>query len=206
MKIGNVNRRVIRNLRKRGVKVYTRRQWGTRRAGLYQERRKAKPVRLPVDTLVQHITVTYPSGDLRKDARTVEDIGYARFLSGTSYNFLVDMKTGEVAIGQPLDAKGTHTVNYKGVPDYSYDLNAKALAIAVVGLPDTPLSHAAEVSLRRIMLALVEEGALTNTFDYDPHSMFASKDCPCEATRGRMPHLRNLVGLAMELEPRRYRL
>jgi hypothetical protein len=73
-------------------------------------------------------------------------IGMERFGSGVSYNFLVHMQTGEVAVGQPLDAKGTHTLNEKRVPGYSYDQNLVARAIRlrpplevrVEGLPERP--------------------------------------------------------------------
>jgi len=198
----SVTTRVVRRARRKGVKVLSRRQWGSRAAKTYLRRRLltrggkyGKFVRR-ADTVVQHITVTKPSGDFRADCRTVERIGLDRFGSGVSYNFLVDMRTGAVAVGQPLDAKGTHTVNDKGVRGYSKDQNLAARAIAVVGMPNTPLSTAAERSIGLLLKAMVEAKAITPTFDYLPHSKFASKDCPCDATRSRMTAIRKSLGAA----------
>ena len=185
--------RVVRNLRKRGLTVLNHDQWGSRRRATYAARRVSRPVHRPADTCVQHITVTQPSGDFASDVRTVERIGYERFKSGVSYNWVVDMRTGEIAAGQPLDAKGTHTVNDKRVPGFSYDQNLVARAIAVVGMPGTPLSDKAEASIVAILAAMIEEGELTPGFDYEPHSRFAEKDCPCDATRDRMPAIRKAV-------------
>ena len=41
--------------------------------------------------------------------------------------------------------------------------------------------------------AMVAQGAITEGFDYVPHSMFAFKDCPCEPTRRAMPAIRKAV-------------
>ena len=203
-----ITQRVVDNARRRGVVVRSRPAWGSNPVGrgwplapdvdnVYAWRRKHKPVRSPADTLVQHITVTFDSGELvgdfAADMRTIERIGFERFGSGFSYNFGVDMRTGMVGVGMPLDAKGTHTVNDKGVPGYSYDLNLTARAIAVVGMPGDLLSRRAERSIVLLSAAMVEEGALTRGYDYDPHSLFAPKDCPCAPTRDRMEAIRRAV-------------
>lgn len=71
-----LQRRVIRNARRRGVTVLTRRQWGNL-SPVYQWRRVSRRHALlpgkPVDTLWQHITVTYRQG-IRADNETVEQI------------------------------------------------------------------------------------------------------------------------------------
>jgi hypothetical protein len=188
-----ITQRVIRNARGRGLTVYTRSQWRSKRLPIYLVRRQTKPAYSPADTVVQHITVTRPSGDFKNDCRIVEQIGYERFGSGVSYNWLVDMTTGEIALGQSLDAKGTHTVNDKGVRGYSYDQNRVARAIAVVGMPGQKLSERAEHSIVQLLAAHVDEDAITEGFDYDPHSKFAEKDCPCDSTRDRMPWIRKAV-------------
>ena len=194
-----VNRRVARNLRNRGVVVLSRRKWGSKHRALYVWRRINKPARQPADTVVQHITVTDPTdGTFAQRVRLVEKIGYDRFGSGISYNWVVDMETGFVAVGMPLDAKGTHTVNDKGVAGYSHDQNLVARAIAVLGMPGTPLSKRAEKSIAAILAAMVEEGAITRGFDYDPHSKFAWKDCPCPNTRDRMPAIRRAALAAVK--------
>lgn len=186
--------KVVANLRARGIKVYTREQWGSKYGAVYATRREVKPAKVPADTVFQHITVTLDTGpltgDFFRDVQTVERIGYERFGSGISYNWLVDMTTGEVAVGQPLDAKGTHTVNDKGVKGLSYDQNYWARAIAVLGMESSKLSQKAADSISAILAAMMEEGAITKTFDYLPHSHVAYKDCPCNSTRGQMPSIR----------------
>lgn len=190
--MASITTKVVRNARRRGVTVYTRRQWGSRSGATYAARRSMTargvwgPFRRQADTLVQHITVTSPTAGIKAAMRSLEQIGNSRFGSGVSYNFAVDMRTGEVGVGQPLDAKGTHTVNDKNVGGYSHDQNLAARAIAVVGMPGTPLSKEAETSIAVLFAAMMDEGALTRTPDYKPHSFFAFKDCPCDPTRNRM--------------------
>lgn len=187
-----ITQRVARTARKKyGVTIYSHDEWGSVRRRVYAWRRENKPVKvLKADSLFQHITVTKPSGNFKADCQAVERIGYERFKSGVSYNFLVDMTTGEVAIGMPLDAKGTHTINDKGQPGFSLDQNLVARAIAVVGMPGTPLSHKAERAIAGLIAAMQDEGALTEGFDYKPHSFVAYKDCPCDNTRSRMGAIR----------------
>lgn len=198
---------VVRAARARGLTVLTHRQWGSTAREIYKSRRRRTaagdwgPFALKADTVVQHITVTFDdgvlTGDFKADCREVERIGLERFGSGVSYNFLVDMATGMVAVGQPLDAKGTHTVNDKGVPGYSHDQNLVARAIAVLGMPSDRLTPRAEWSITQLLAAMVEEEAVTRGFDYVPHSLFAAKDCPCDATRDRMPAIRLSVRKAL---------
>lgn len=189
-----ITQRVVQNARRRGVKVLHHDQWGSRHRDVYAWRRENKPAKVPADTLVQHITVTLDTGpltgDFRRDMRTVERIGYERFRSGVSYNFVVDMRTGMVGVGMPLDAKGTHTINDKSLAGFSLDQNYWARAIAVLGMEDTPLSDKAAEAIAQLEAAMVDEGALTRGFDYMPHSAFAHKSCPCDSTRRRMASIR----------------
>lgn len=181
-----ITQQAIRELRAQDVKVLTRRQWGSTHQEIYAYRRRYKPAFLPADTVVQHITVTRDTGDFKADVRRVETIGFNRFGSGISYNWIVNMKTGVVAAGMPLDAKGTHTVNLKRVPGFSYDQNYRARAIAVLGMPEDKLSRKAKHSIAAILVAMARVGAITREPDYLPHSTFAAKDCPCESTRSQM--------------------
>lgn len=192
-----ITHRTYMNLQRKGFKVYSRQAWGSQYPGVYAARRVLKPAITPADTVVQHITVTLDhgplSGDFKTDMRTIERIGQERFSSGISYNWVVDMTTGEIGVGQPLDAKGTHTVNDKGVPNFTYDQNLVARSIAVLGMPNYKLKWRARRSIVGIMVAMVEEGAVTRGFDYVPHSLFAAKDCPCDSTRDAMPRMRRRV-------------
>lgn len=199
----SIERRVVRNARRRGVPVYYRREWGSRFILGYAKRRLSRPHKLlaygkPADTLVQHITVTHDGGpnkwDFFTNMRTVEGIGIARFNSGVSYNAVWDMETGEIGMGQPFVSKGTHTINYARKSNFSYDQNAVALAIAALGMPgDRPTTLALE-RLSLFIAAMIQEGALTEDHDYKPHSWFVeytkyAKDCPTDAVRDQMAQI-----------------
>jgi hypothetical protein len=202
-----ITQKVVQRARSRyGLRVYERHEWGSRNASVYAYRRAHKPVSVTrADTLVQHITVTRPSGNFFRDCQVVERIGMDRFRSGVSYNFLVNMETGEIAVGQPLDAKGTHTLNDKGVSGFSFNQNLVARAIAVVGMPGTPLSAKAEAAIAGLQAAMMDVGALTDTYDYVPHSFFAFKDCPCDNTRANMPDMRKAAFAARKAKPGKHR-
>lgn len=191
---------LVAELRRRGVEVLTHDQWGSIRRSTYAARLDSRPHALlpgrPVDTLWNHITVTFDDGvlvgDFAADMREVERIGYDRFGSGVSYNILVDANAPRprVAIGQFLEAKGTHTVNDKGVAGYSHDQNAVALAVAWVGVPGDRLNEHAETALVEVRAALIEIDALTPDYDDVPHSLVAAKDCPTDELRNRLPALK----------------
>lgn len=189
-----VNKRTMQELRKIAqVPVLSHKQWGAAFEGVYLTRREIRPAHQPADTVVQHITVTLDHGPLRgdfiEDMQTIERIGWERFQTGISYNWVVDMETGWIGQGAYLDASGSHTLNDKGVHGYSYNQNRMARAIAVMGMPDTTLTKLAEESIVDILVAMWRSGAITYRPDYVPHSMFAYKDCPCDATRDRMPNI-----------------
>ncbi len=197
--VPTITQRVARNARARGLTVLNREQWGSREAATYATRRRTRPHKLlpdqPVDTVWQHITVTRPSSSFETDCRVVEKIGKDRFGVGVSYNFMVNMADGRIGVGQPLDAKGAHTLNDKGVntpagEPLSHDQNAVSIAIAVIGMPETRLSDAAELAIATLIAAAIDEGAVTPGFDYLPHSHVAAKDCPCDSTRDKMPAIR----------------
>lgn len=186
----NINKRVYNRIKSLKVPVYTRWQWGNR-SNVYQLRRINKPhkqiPKTPTDTIVGHITVTN-DGDIKESMQLLHKIGMERFGSGVSYNFAISMKTGEVGIGMPLDAKGTHTNNDKHVPNFSSnELNYYSVAIAFIGVPgDVPTKkaiRAAEVIIASMML----EKACTVNPDWVPHSLFAAKECPTDAVRSVMP-------------------
>lgn len=191
---------LVKVLRRRGVTVLEHADWGSERRSVYIDRLTSRPhERLPekpVDTLWNHITVTFDDGELvgdfKADLREVERIGWERFGSGVSYNILVDANapTPRVAIGQFLEAKGTHTINDKGITGYSFDQNAVALAVAWVGVPGNRLNVNALAGMVQVRAALIEIGALTRGYDDVPHSLVAAKDCPTDELRDRLPALK----------------
>lgn len=198
-------------LRRRGVEVLTHDQWGSARRDLYVKRLTSHPHGLlpsrPVDTLWNHVTVTEDdgptSGEFKADCREVERIGYARFGSGVSYNILVDRNAAQprVAIGQFLEAKGTHTVNTKGIAGYSYNQNKVALALAWVGLPGDRLNAAAVEACVQVNAALIEVGAMTDHYDNVPHSLVAAKDCPTDELRDRLAEIKRRALMAARVTP-----
>lgn len=202
VKKGSPTTRVVKNLRKRGVKVYGRKRcliFDT----VYQQRRKTHPHHIiwngdndrkddRVDTLWAHISVTKAVGiSIGSCMRTLHSIGKSRFGSGVSYNFAIHHRTGEVGVGMPLDAKGTHTVMRVPRPNFSTDQNAVALAIVFIGMPGMAVSQAAWESYENIVAALIEEGFLTLDFDHLPHH-FADpgKSCPTQVVIDKLPELK----------------
>jgi len=204
-------------LRARGVVVLEHDDWGARQVDVYRRRldthRHALLPSKPVDTIWHHITVTFDhgplSGDFKADLRTVEGIGFQRFGSGISYNILVDANSPfpRVALGQFLEAKGTHTVNDKDVPGFSHDQNAVALGIAWIGMPGDALNAAAVEAIVQAEAALIEVGACTTTYDCVPHSLVAAKDCPTDELRDRLPQIRSAaLAAATPPKPRVFRV
>ena len=187
----DLQRRVLANARRRGIKIRMRAQWGSVHPEVYRQRLRTHPVTvIKADTLVQHITVTFDTGtltgDFDRDMRTIERIGFERFGSGFSYNFGIDHRDGMVGVGMPLKAKGTHTVDEKDNPGYTHDQNAVARAVAWIGMPGMVPTAAAEESLAQLIAAMMDEKALTQGPDYLPHSFFAFKDCPTDSARAIM--------------------
>jgi hypothetical protein len=186
-----VNKRVMAELREiASVPVLSHKQWDAKYEGVYLTRREIRPAHQPADTVVQHITVTFDRGPLRgdfvEDMQLIERIGWERFQTGISYNWVIDMTTGWIAQGAYLDAQGSHTVNDKGVHGFSYNQNRMARAIAYMGMPKDKLSKLAVESAADVLTAMYRGGAITRTPDYLPHSHFAYKDCPCDPARAKM--------------------
>ena len=193
----NPTRRFLREARALRVPVQTRRQWGSVEGRTYALRLITRHHFLlpkkPVDTIWQHISVTVDDGTLKgdffNDMKELERIGKARFGSGMSYNIGWDMQTGMVGLGMPFSAKGTHTVNYKKIPRFSYDQNGVAIAIVAIGVPGNRVSDRAKGLLIKTIAALILSGIVTSDPDYEPHSLVAAKDCPTDALREIMPEV-----------------
>jgi hypothetical protein len=123
-------------------------------------------------------------------ARELHDIGMQRFGTGISYNFLLHPFTGEIALGQALDAAGAHTLNDKNIPGYSFNQNYVSLAVCTVGMPGLKLSPKAEEAFACLSAALQDVDALTPGHDFNPHSLVAFKDCPTDAVRDKLPEIK----------------
>lgn len=184
---------VVARLQEAGFEVLTRKEWGTQHEALYQSRRKSRPCQLPVEHFFAHVTVTPDSGeftgDFKKDVRLVESIGFQRFGTGISYTWIVDQRSGLIAQGHPLDAKGAHTLNDKNISGFPFDLNAEGHAIAWIAVPGDRPSQACRDSYSAIIAAEKEEGAAQREAKIYPHSKFAAKDCPLESLRRHLPDI-----------------
>lgn len=176
---------VIQRLRSAGYPVRSRKQWGTQHADVYAYRLRTKPVTLPVPYMFAHITVTSVNGD--EGARHIEQIGMDRFGSGVSYNWLVDHETHVIYEGMPLGAKGTHTVNDKGVDGFPYNLNYHGHAVAFMAMPGDKFCNRCAELFAAIQAAERIEGAARDSARFYPHSKFAAKDCPTAAVRDALP-------------------
>lgn len=199
---GTPTARVVKNLKGRGRRVYGHKTCLIF-SSVYKNRRKTHPHHIiwngdhdprddRVDTLWAHISVTRAVGiGIRSCMRTLHTIGMQRFGSGISYNFAIHHRTGQIGVGQFLDAKGTHTVMRVPRAGYSTDQNAVSVAIVFIGMPGMVVSQKAWESYEHLIAALIEEGFLTTHFDHNPHS-FADpdKDCPTDVVRNMLPELK----------------
>lgn len=190
--MATITQRVVKRARRKGVTVVSRRGWKNISPVYEWRRRFRKHKPNPADTLWCHISVTHRE-EIRKAMRTLHKIGMERFGSGVSYNFGIDMVTGEVGLGQALDAKGTHTVNDKKIPGYSHDQNYVSHAICFIGMPGDKPTPRAIAAAGLLVQAMIEEGALTSGFDFNPHSMAAFKDCPTDNVRAVMPDIQTIA-------------
>lgn len=200
---------LVAELRARGVEVLTQDVWSLM-PGVYEERLRTRPHDLlpdqPVDTLVNHITVTHDDGplvgDFVADLRELERIGWQRFRTGISYDIIVDRNAPHprVAIGQFLEARGAHAINDKDVPGYSKDQNKVSIGLAWVGMPGNKINRHGITAMVEVRSAAITVNALTETYDDIPHSLLAYKDCPTDELRDQLPDLKRRA-LAGDLTP-----
>lgn len=186
-------RKIVKNLRKQGFTVLTRRQWGSKHLGLYQWRRVNRKFVGPADHAFAHISVTRATSDPKADARSLEDIGFTRFGSGISYNYALHKPTKTIIVGMPHDAAGTHTVNDKNVAGFHDNLNYWGHAIAFIGMPGDEFDDWCRSAVAGIIRAERESGAMKAGARLYPHSMFAFKDCPCDPYRNSIPTIEELA-------------
>lgn len=177
-------------LRAQGLEFHTREQWGA--VHNYADR---PPVHIPGSYLFLHISITQDPDDLAGHEddrmRTLERIGTARFKSGISYNWAV-FDTGRQWEGQPLDRKGTHTVNDKHVPGYPYNLNYHGFAVVLPQLlPDEVTDEQVDGVAR--FGAACRRARLTTATEFLPHQMFANKTCPGAKAMRRLPEINRLM-------------
>lgn len=167
---------VIVRLRAEGFRVLTRAQWGSEYAHIYGERLRSKPVTFPVPYGFVHLTVTNLPD--MEGVRQVEQIGYDRFGTGISYNWVVEHAGHTIYEGQPLGAKGAHTMNDKNVPGFPENLNYFGHAVAFLGnVGDEFCAKCAEL-VGAIFRAEIAEGVMRENATLHPHREFAAKDCP----------------------------
>lgn len=182
----------VREARRRGLKVYSRKQWGSQHRALYFKRLITHPtIRGKFDTVWQHISVTFDdgklTGDFFADMREVERIGFERFGSGFSYTVGFDKDSGRIGLGMPIRAKGTHTVNHKNIRGFSYDQNRVSLAFVMIGVPGDVPSDECVQAMGEFLAVLIDTGKVTLDPDYKPHRLVAAKACPTDAVVAVMP-------------------
>lgn len=191
------NEEVVSLLRKMGFDVKTHANWGSRYEGLYRQRRISRPFEFPADFAASHISVTVDdgltTGDFYTDMQELERIGFQRFNSGVSYNWVIDLDSGMIGEGQYLDARGAHTVNNKNIAGFPNNLNGECHAIAAIGMPGNKPSKLFNRSFAAILAAEQRLGFMRSKAPIYPHSMFAYKECPTPAIASQLPTIRAMV-------------
>jgi hypothetical protein len=182
-------KRIIRELRQAGFTVLSRKQWGSRHRPLYQWRRVHRHFPGEAKCLFAHVTVTNRTHNFAADVRQVEQIGYERFKTGISYNYVVDQKTGAIAIGMPHDAAGAHTLNDKGIDGFPYNLNYFGHGIAWIGNVGDRPSQDCEDAISAIIAAERKHGAARDHATIYPHRKFAWKECPLTVMVEALPSI-----------------
>lgn len=182
----------INRLRAAGYRIRTRGEWGSKELSTYAWRLRTKPVDFPVSYGFVHITVTEEHGDA--GMRLLERIGKQRFGSGVSYNWVIDHKTDHtIYLGQPLAAKGTHTVNDFHLAGFPYNLNYAGHAVAYMGNVDDEVCDECIDTIAAIFAAEKLEGVLRIGDNIFPHRKFAAKSCPGDKLNARMRDISDAV-------------
>lgn len=186
-------RAVMWRLRRAGVEVYNRKQWGTVREGAYVKRRKTHPMPSgPADYHFLHITVT-PDTDTvlegKYGARKVESYG----LSTPPMVSYQDLTTneGKYFQGQDYGTKGTHTVNDKRIPGFGTDkdLNLRGYALAIMQNVNDEVSDIQVEVIARVFAARELSGWVKKGAPVYPHRKFAAKACPGDKAVARLPEI-----------------
>lgn len=182
----------INRLRAAGYKIRTRGEWGSKELSNYAWRLRTKPVDFPVSYGFVHISVTKEHGDA--GMRLIERIGQDRFGTGCSYNWVVDHKTDHtIYLGQPLAAKGAHTVNEKGVGHFPYNLNYHGHAVAFMGMVEDEVCDECIDTIAAIFAAEKLEDVMRIGDNIFPHRKFAAKSCPGDKLYARMRDISDAV-------------
>lgn len=187
---------VIKSLRKAGVEVHNRRQWGSpqQKAGAYKRRRKTHPMAVTKARYhFLHITVTRDTDTVAEGAagmRQVETYGYST-PPMVSYQWCTTNE-GRVFEGQNLRVKGTHTVNDKQIVGYPRDLNAYGYAVALLQNVGDEVTDE-QVRVTAMTFAAMELAGFTEIgAPILPHRMFAAKSCPGDKAMARIDEIRAL--------------
>lgn len=184
---------VISRLRKAGVEVHTRSEWGSpqQKAGAYRKRRRTHLMaEVTAKYHFLHITVTSDTDTVQQGAagaRQIEHYGYSS-PPMVSYQDLITNE-GRYFEGQNYRVKGTHTINDKNVPGFPHDLNAHGYALALMqnvgdAVTDIQVDVAAKVFAARELEGLVVRGAPVY-----PHRKFAYKSCPGDKAMERLDEI-----------------
>jgi hypothetical protein len=177
-------------LRSQGLAFTAREGWGARHP--YHKR---PTVSLPTRCLFLHVAVIADPDDLvgteREKMRVLERIGVERFSSGISYNWAV-FDTGRAYEGQPLDRKGAHTVNDKGVTGFPKNLNFFGYAVVLPQMGTDEVTDEQVDAVARFGAAC-RRAKLTVANEFLPHQMFANKACPGAPALKRLPEINKLM-------------
>jgi len=162
------------------VRVITRKEWGAKHRNGFGKRA------VPVERVYVHHSVTKsygPKATLKEDvaaARTIENIGQARFGGGASYTFGIT-EAGRVFQLLGEDRIGAHTKGH----------NTDAIGVVFIGNFDKKQPNQKALDAFEWLIAdLTRRKKITNTAKIHGHRQVSATGCPGAALYKRLPALR----------------
>ena len=144
------------------------------------------PVRTPVSRVFIHHTVTNPTADPARDARTLDAIGRSRF-GIFSYSWVIH-PDGTIIEGAGLH-RGAHTGGY----------NSSSFGIAFIGnFENTGPTKEAMFAAANLIKFLKLGGKVTRNVQILPHRSVKSTACPGKNLNNALPLLRGMVAASPE--------
>lgn len=150
----------------------------------------------PAVSIIVHHSVTTPTSEPVADARTIEDVIYARRFrsrfSMVAYSYLIHPD------GTVLEGRGVTWRNGANADRKNTGLgNARTLSVCMIGSYHPPagghdeLTDAQVVAFRQLADWLESAGYLTNSRSVNPHSAVAYTDCCGDTLRSGLDRLIN---------------
>lgn len=185
---------VLELLERKGVKTFTREQWGSKQLDEYVKRRETHAMpNGPAKYHFLHITVTNDTDSVRegKDgAQQIESYGLST-PPMVSYQDLITNE-GKYFQGQDYGNKGTHTINDLNVSGFAYDLNLHGYALAIMQNVNDDVTDEQVLLAAMVFAAREVTGWVVKNAPVYPHRKFANKACPGDKAVARLSQIVDL--------------